>query len=116
MGLIRGLVVEVVGHDGALDVIAGVDEDGVGILRPDLLDVGVEAGHAVVVGFLVVLVGVAPDIAVHIRGAQDGEVGLPLPGCEGSGCRSGQHGGRHGGSEDLAQGMTFHKILSFYFR
>ena len=60
------LGVEVVGHDGALDVVAGVDEEGVGVLGPHLLDVGVEPGHAVVVGLRVVFVGIAPDISVHV--------------------------------------------------
>ena len=66
MGLLRGLVIQIVGHDGALDVVAGVDEEGVGVLGPHLLDVGVEPGHAVVVGLRVVFVGIAPDISVHV--------------------------------------------------
>ena len=111
VGLLRGLVVQVVGHDGALDVVAGVDEDGVGVLRPHLLDVGVQAGHAVVGGLGVVLVGEAPDIAVHIRGAQDGDVLLAGVGLSGQG-GGGEHGCRHAQGEQDGQ-QPFAKLHLF---
>ena len=95
VGLVGGLVVDIVGHDGALDIVARVDEDGVGILSPDLLDVGVQPGHAVVVSLFVVLIGVAPDVAVHIRGAQNGDVLLI----------AGGEGGGHQGYQQRARGQ-----------
>ena len=111
VGLIGGLVVEVVGHDGALDVITGVDEDGVGVLGPDLLDVGVEAGHAVVGGLFIVLIGVTPDIAVHIGGAKDGDVLFAFSGQSG-----GEGGGQHGDSQCAGQELAetvVHLCFSF---
>ena len=76
MRLIRPLVGDVVGHDRALNVVTGIHQHHIGLLSPHLLDVGVQACHAVVGGLLVVLVAVAPRIAVHIRGAENGDVRL----------------------------------------
>ena len=94
--VVRGVLgVEIVGHDGALDIVARVDEDGVGILCPDLLDVGIQPGHAVVGALSVVLIGVAPDVAVHIRGTQNGDVLLA----------AGGKGGRHQGYQQRPGGQ-----------
>ena len=60
------LGVEVVGHDGALDGVARVHQNGVGVLCPDLVDVGGDAGQAVPGALLHVLIGVTPDVAVGV--------------------------------------------------
>ena len=94
VGLVGRLVVQVVGHDGALNVVARVDENGVGVLGPYLLDVGVQTGHAVVGALLAVLVAVPPGIAVQVGGGQDGQMSLPL---------GGQGRGDHGGHQCRGQ-------------
>ena len=91
VGIIGRLVVQVVGHDGPLDVVAGIHQEGVGALLAHLLDIGVQPGHAVVGGLRVVLVAVAPDIAVHIRGGKDGDGLLPLGGKGGGGQQGHSH-------------------------
>ena len=115
MGLVRSLVVDVVGHNGALDVVARVDEDGVGILGAHLLDVGVEAGHAVVGALLVVLIAVAPDVAMHIRGAQNGDVLAALGGQSRRNEGDQQSHGHQDSQQGLRQTFLLHSFLSYRF-
>ena len=101
MGLVGGLVVDLVDHDGPLDVVSGVDEEGIGILLPYLLDVGIEAGHAVIVGLLVILVAIAPDACVEIGGAKDRDMGLVF--CSGSLAFRSHRGGQQGDCHHQSQ-------------
>ena len=94
MGPVGGLVEDVVAHDGALDVVAGIDQDGVGVLLAHLLAVGVQAGHAAGIGFFIAGVVIAPDVAVHVGGAEDRDMGLAF--CGRGFSLGGQGGGNHG--------------------
>ncbi len=67
-------VIQVVGHDVALDGIAVVDQDHIVLLFSHLLYIGGDPCHAGVGGVLVILITETPHIAMQIGGSQNDEV------------------------------------------
>ena len=102
----RVLGIEIVGHNGALDGIAGVHQNGVGVFRPNLLDVGGNPGQTVSGALLHIFVGVAPDIAVGVRSADDGQMDL-------AGFRR-QGGGGEGQHQGCAQYRRQNPVSSLF--
>ena len=67
----RFLAGNIVRQDVPLKFVPPVNQESVRVLFPNLPDVGVKPGHPAVGGFLAVLIGPSPDIAVHIRSGQN---------------------------------------------
>ena len=64
---VRILVCNRVCHYRALNGVAAVYEKHNRILFPDLIDISMQTCHTGMTGFLIILVGIAPDIPMQIR-------------------------------------------------
>ena len=77
MFLVRLFIGNIVRHDRALDIVPRIQKKHCRLLLADLLYAGIQPGHSVVFGLGIVLIGIAPDIAVHIRGTQYHKMNIP---------------------------------------
>ena len=98
------LVGDVVAHRVALQVVAVVDEQGVGRLGADRLDDRGGAGEAEGVGRLVGVVVVGLDVAVQVGGREDAQVRLAGLGAGGEGMQQHEPAERGAGAEKARRG------------
>ena len=109
------LVIQVIGHDVALDGISVVNKDHIGLFRPYFLDIGGNPCHAGIGGFLVVLIAEPPDVAMYIGSPEYGN-GLWLRlfirclGTKGTKAKRKQHQGNN----KYFEAVLFHSLSSWH--